>query len=365
MRGITLTALAVAGAVAQSDKYTASQVASVDAAQATARTTHKTSNVKGKAFDRFITIWFENTDYGKAKGDKNLAWLATQGITLSNYFGVTHPSEPNYCASHGGDNFGMDNDDFHQIPANISTVTALLEDKGITWGSYQEDMPYTGYEGYQWVNQETQANDYVRKHNPPVLYDRNTIAERLTYQKNFTMFDYDLAHQKLPQWFFVTPNMTDDGHDSSVTVAGEWARSWLTPLLNNEYFMDRTLILLTFDENHTYQKVNKVFSILLGGAVPNQLRGTTDDRFYVRVFLLTIPYFHLNLTPSAEPLQRDQHCRGQLGPPHPRPMGRRCKCVQLRCSEDWRRLQTQPRCDRPQPDLVLQLFVRRPTEYWL
>ena len=29
---------------------------------------------------------------------------------------------------------------------------------------YQEDMPYTGYEGFDWVNQETGANDYVRKH---------------------------------------------------------------------------------------------------------------------------------------------------------------------------------------------------------
>jgi hypothetical protein len=100
MKGLALAALTIAGAVAQSDKYTASKVASVDSAQATAPTTHKTSHVKGKVFDRFVTIWLENTDFDKAKGDKNLAWLATQGITLSNYFAVTHPSEPNYCMCH-------------------------------------------------------------------------------------------------------------------------------------------------------------------------------------------------------------------------------------------------------------------------
>lgn len=44
----------------------------------------------------------ENTDYDKAAGDPNMAWLASQGITLSNYYGVTHPSEPNYVASVGG-----------------------------------------------------------------------------------------------------------------------------------------------------------------------------------------------------------------------------------------------------------------------
>lgn len=38
----------------------------------------------------------------------NLAALAKKGITLSNYFGVTHPSEPNYAASIAGDNLGKD-----------------------------------------------------------------------------------------------------------------------------------------------------------------------------------------------------------------------------------------------------------------
>ena len=177
----------------------------------------------------------------------------------------------------------MDNDNFNQIVANVSAVTALLEDKGISWGSYQEDMPYTGYEGYQWLNQNTQANDYVRKHNPPVIYNRNTVPPRLTYQKNFTMFDEDLKAKTLPQWIFITPNMTDDGHDSSVTVAGEFCKRFLTPLLKNKYFMERTLILITFDENETSTIPNRVFSILLGGAVPKALIGSKDDHYYVSV----------------------------------------------------------------------------------
>ncbi|KAK1817890.1 hypothetical protein LTR12_007642, partial [Friedmanniomyces endolithicus] len=37
-----------------------------------------------------------------AAGDPNLAWLAQKGITLENYFGVTHPSEPNYVSAVGG-----------------------------------------------------------------------------------------------------------------------------------------------------------------------------------------------------------------------------------------------------------------------
>jgi acid phosphatase len=44
--------------------------------------------------------------------------------------------------------------------------------------------------------------------------------------------------------------------------------------------LNNTLLLLTFDETETYTQGNKVFSILLGGAIPDSLKGTTDDTFY-------------------------------------------------------------------------------------
>lgn len=65
----------------------------------------------------------------------------------------------------------MDNDNFNQVPSNISSVIDLLEDQGISWGHYQEDLPYTGFEGFAWINQRTHQNDYVRKHG---MYDQLT-----------------------------------------------------------------------------------------------------------------------------------------------------------------------------------------------
>jgi acid phosphatase len=190
-------------------------------------------------------------------------------------------SEPNYAAVVGGDNFGMDNDDFNAFPANISTVVDLLDTKGISWGEYQEALPYAGFQGFNYSNQATFANDYVRKHDPLILYDSVTNnATRLSLIKNFTSFDSDLAAQTLPQWSFITPNMTNDGHDTTITVAANWSRSFLEPLLNNSYFMNNTLVILTFDEVETYNTSNKVWALLLGGAVPLSLYGTTDDTFY-------------------------------------------------------------------------------------
>ncbi|ROW04126.1 hypothetical protein VSDG_00949 [Cytospora chrysosperma] len=284
MRSHALALLAVAiGSVTAQEyySYTATSTADVYAAQATAKTLSPVSNVKGKAFDRIAIIWNENTDYDLAIGDPNLAWLAKKGITLENYFAVTHPSEPNYVASHGGDYFGMDNDKANFIDANVSTIVDLLEARNIAWGEYQEDMPYSGFQGQAWVNQESGANDYVRKHNPAVIYNKNAAqTDRLAVIKNLTLFYEDLENETLPQWMFITPNMTSDGHDTSVTVAGEWTRNFLEPLLNDTRFMKNTLVLITFDENSSYAMQNRVLAILLGDAIPSHLVGTTDSNFY-------------------------------------------------------------------------------------
>ena len=61
------------------------------------------------------------------------------------------------------------NDDLSHVPKNVSTIVDLLDTQGISWGAYQEDLPFSGFEA-NFVNQRTRANDYVRKHNPPSKY---------------------------------------------------------------------------------------------------------------------------------------------------------------------------------------------------
>ncbi|KAG6914513.1 hypothetical protein DXG01_016845 [Tephrocybe rancida] len=238
--------------------------------------------VKGKVFDRLITIWLENTDFNAAAADPNLKALAKQGLTLTNYFALTHPSEPNYVASVGGEFFGINNDDLLNLPTNVSSIVDLLEDKGISWAEYQEDMPSSGFTGFQFQNPKTQADDYVRKHNPLVIFESvNLNPRRLPNIKNFTVFERDLSANALPQWFFITPNMTNDGHDTDVTFSGNWARGFIEPLLKNRHFNDeKTLIILSFDENGSDVPQNRVFTIVLGNALPKQLVGKVDSNFY-------------------------------------------------------------------------------------
>lgn len=49
----------------------------------------------------------------------------------------------------------------------------------------------------------------MRWDSPLVSYDSVTSdINRLAKLKNFTMFQNDLANDKLPQWMFITPNMS-------------------------------------------------------------------------------------------------------------------------------------------------------------
>ncbi|ANB14116.1 hypothetical protein AWJ20_5074 [Sugiyamaella lignohabitans] len=256
--------------------------AQIKAAAATASTNSfkNAKYVSGAAFDRIVYIFLENTDYSKAIGDSHLKKLTKEGILLTNYFSLTHTSEPNYMASAGGSYFGLGDDNFVRLPQNVATVVDLLESKNITWAEYEEDMPYTGYQGYQYLNQKTGANDYVRKHNPFIFYDSVALNPyRSANIKNLTEFNADLAAEALPQWIFITPNMTDDGHDSNIATAGAWSYNFLTPLLSNSYFTKNTLVVLTFDENETYSDQNQVYAVLLGD-IPSDLKGTKDNTFY-------------------------------------------------------------------------------------
>lgn len=271
--------VAFVGIVSAQTQYTSTASSAVAAARATALTLSPTSSVAGTTFDRFVQIWLENTDYSNAIANVDLAYLASQGISLTNYFAITHPSQPNYVAAVGASTNGITDDGFRRIGSSVNTIVDLLEAKGVSWSLYQEDMPYSGFEA-DWKNPAGKT-DYVRKHNPLMSYDSVTSnTNRLAKSKNFTMFYSDLANNKLPQWMFITPNMTNDGHDSSVAVAGKWARNFLTPLLTNPNFnAARTLVHLTFDEGSS-TGTNKIYSVLLGSAVPAAKVGTTNNTAY-------------------------------------------------------------------------------------
>ena len=56
-------------------------------------------------FDRVLIVVLENGDYEAAVKDANLAALAAQGASFTNFHALFHPSYPNYLAMVAGTDF--------------------------------------------------------------------------------------------------------------------------------------------------------------------------------------------------------------------------------------------------------------------
>ena len=95
-----------------------------------------------------------------------------------------------------------------------------------------------------------------------------------------SFFKVDIENNNVPAYSFYTPNITNDGHNTNGSFAGSWLDGFLLSTLANATFMQDALVLITFDESGNYTVRNQVWSVLLGGVIPEKLRNTTDNTFY-------------------------------------------------------------------------------------
>ena len=116
--------------------------------------------------DRAFIIVLENHSKQGVIGDPNAPYitsLAQQYGQAGTYYGVTHPSEPNYIAMIGGSNWFTNNDN----PANRFDHTNLVDELGashISWGAYMEAMPASDPLTDFWPSSADPL--YASKHNP-------------------------------------------------------------------------------------------------------------------------------------------------------------------------------------------------------
>jgi len=127
---------------------------------------------------------------------------------------------------------------------------------------------------------------------PFVSYDSVTNdGDRLLRVLSFDDFQRAFAAKAVPQFAFMTPNMMNDGHNTSLETAAEWSHKFLQPLLADKAFDERTLVMLTYDESEKYEEPNHIVTLLLGSAIPPGLKGTEDNTFYTHYSMLsTIEY---------------------------------------------------------------------------
>lgn len=215
-------------------------------------------------FKHIFVIMMENHSTDEIIGNTADApftnWLASQSAVATNYYGVTHPSLPNYLAAISGDfqhiwddcaagatvtcapeefgpTSGYTNGQEWLTPAEIAqatntahmfsdrTIVDQLEAHGKTWKAYMQALPNTGYTGeyfpYTTVNGQTvPIKLYAQKHDPFMYFaDIRNNPERMEKIVPYTRFGQDLESGNVPSFVWISPDQCHDMHGVSSSNA--------------------------------------------------------------------------------------------------------------------------------------------------
>ena len=219
---------------------------------------------------KVLTIVEENHSYAQAKaGMPYLMSLASKYAYASNDHGVTHPSLPNYLAIAGGDTFGVSTDS-EPIPSTkvgtARTVFDLALDKGLRAKSYQESMTSNC--------QTTSGGGYAARHNPWVYFGSSRIRCK-SYDVPAGSFLTDVKNNALPNAGMLIPNLCNDAHDCSLTVADNWLKARLPTLLaSSDFTSGRLTVVVTFDEDDVHSG-NQVLTVVMNAALSGKHKVVT------------------------------------------------------------------------------------------
>ncbi len=320
--------------------------------------------------DHVFVIMMENRFYGQIIGNPNAKYIndyAKSANLATNYFAVGHPSLTNYLEIVGGSNFGIQNDnppDWHNtncvstlsVPVDESsapvicpikgagmdaatpavdttnegtpqepvynepldaaptvgmTIADQLMERGMTWKSYQEDLPPYGADGVNnsdgLVSNITQSepgmpNFYAVKHNPFVYFANVEDGDRprlsLKQVTDFHQLFADLKKGDAPNYSLIAPNQCHDQHgrgtsevgpgcsDTQNTIAqGDAALSILIPAIKNSKVWEQgnNAIVVVWDENDYSSLPNQVVTIVDTNYAPG---GKTSNVKYNHFSLL-------------------------------------------------------------------------------
>lgn len=210
------------------------------------------------AFEHVFVIVFENKDASSVLGNRRApsfnAYARTQAV-LTRYYGVAHPSLPNYLALVSGSTHGIRTDCTTCLVSGPSLADSL-EAAGRSWKVYAEGLPSPGFAG-PW------SGGYAKKHNP-FMYFRDVAGDgaRRARIVPFTRLAADVRAHELPDFALVVPNLCHSMHDCSVGVGDAWLRRTVPRLLT----LPGSVVFVVFDEGTT--------SVRGGGRVPALALGT-------------------------------------------------------------------------------------------
>lgn len=202
--------------------------------------------------DHVVVVIEENHGYRQIMGAQPayIRQLAQQGLLLTESYGVTHPSQPNYLALFSGSTQGAAG---NSCPLEFATdnLAAQLSEKGLSFASYSESLPSAG-------DKTCIAGPYRRKHNPAANW-------QLPASVNLSFADFPQDFAALPTVSFVIPNQDNDMHDGSIATADAWLKTHIKPYADWA-MQHNSLLILTWDEDGG-DEGNHVVTIVAGAGV--------------------------------------------------------------------------------------------------
>ncbi|MFI2433606.1 alkaline phosphatase family protein [Streptomyces sp. NPDC018693] len=219
--------------------------------------------------DHVVVVIEENRNYEDVIGSPEAPYLnelARQGANLTQFYAITHPSQPNYLALFSGSTQGVDGNDCPNEFTGRNLASELIR-ADLTFVGYAESLPHVGYTGCT-------SGPYVRRHSPWVNFTQLPAS----INRPWTDFPRDFSH--LPTVSFVIPNLDNDMHDGSVRRADTWLRQNIGDYVRWA-MTHNSLLVVTWDEDEGGgDEDNHIPTILVGERVrpgdhdqPNNLYG--------------------------------------------------------------------------------------------
>jgi hypothetical protein len=171
-------------------------------------------------YDHIFVIVEENHGFADVIGNPaapNLNALAQRFGLATQYFGVSHPSEPNYVGLLGGNTFGVSSDDPYFINrVNQPSLVTQLDQAGIGWKAYLQALPHPGYTGWCYPVKCNGAPDndplYVSKHDAIQNFTPDLNPSDWNRQVPIEQLRDDLGSGSLPRFGYVIPDECHDQH---------------------------------------------------------------------------------------------------------------------------------------------------------
>jgi hypothetical protein len=188
--------------------------------------------------------------------------LARNGALMTNSYGVTHPSQPNYLALFSGSTQGVTNDSVHPRFTGANLGTELMA-TGYSFAGYSQGLPSNG-------SDVAASGAYMRKHNPMTQFTNlapggdNSSVNRIFNSANFpTAVGTDFSF--LPTVSLVVPDQNNDMHDGSITTGDTWLKNNLGAY-QQWAKTHNSLLVVTWDEDNG-SSGNRIATIFSGPMV--------------------------------------------------------------------------------------------------